>query len=713
MENNNIVIYVDSVARNREEMTFSLFGWAIDNVTHELVNISVEDNPSIKNVEIEGILRYDVNPIFMLPQDAECGFYIKVNLKAFDSVINIVFENKGHRDVQSFDMRKKYCHRMEAGNPQRKRYEILQKVQKYTKRSGLKNAIKGIFHRVTNNDSFYQTWIDRNETKSGAEYKAELEKAAIKPLISVVMPTYNVESIYLKKCIQSVIDQYYDNWELCIADDCSTLASVRETLEEFKDRDARIHVTYREKNGHISAATNTAIAMAKGEFVCLLDNDDTLAPNALVEVVLAINENPDVDLIYSDEDNITADDKRKTPYFKSDFAPDSLMCNNYICHISVYRKSILDEVGGFRVGYEGAQDHDLLLRVTEKTDRIVHIPKILYHWRQLKTSTAVNTKSKTYAYDAGIRAVSDAIERRGLKGEVTPGELPGHYKVHYEITEDHLVSIVIPTRDGADILKVCIDSILERTDYPSYEIIIADNGSEKEETLSLFKHYTETYPDKIKVVRIDIPFNFARINNIAVREASKGDMLLFLNNDTEVIRKDWLTQMVALCQLKHIGAVGAKLYYPDDTIQHAGVVVGLGGAAGHIHYNFPKDSKGYFGKLVSTTNYLAVTAACLMVRREVFDEVDGYTESFVIAFNDIDFCLKIYDHGYYNVWTPEAELYHFESKSRGYEDSPEKKKRFIGEINRLKQAWPEYIARDPFYSPNLTLAKNDFSINLE
>ena len=422
---NNIVVYIDSVARNREEMTFSLYGWAIDNVTHELVNISVEENPSIEEVEIEHVLRYDVNPIFMLPQDAKCGFYIKVNLKAFDNVVNVVFENNGHKAVQSYDMRKKYCHRMEEGNPQQKRYEILQKVQKYTKRSGIKNAIKGIFRRVTNNDNFYQTWIDRNEIKSGAEYKAELENAAFKPLISIVMPTYNVEAIYLKKCIQSVIDQYYANWELCIADDCSTLASVRETLEAFKAQDDRIRVTYRKENGHISAATNTAIAMAKGEFVCLLDNDDTLAPNALAEVVLAINDNPDVDLIYSDEDNITEDDKRKTPYFKSDFSPDSLMCNNYICHICVYRKTILDNVGGFRIGYEGAQDHDLLLRVTEKTDRIVHIPKILYHWRQLKTSTAVNTKSKTYAYDAGIRAVSDAIERRGLKGEVVQGDLPG------------------------------------------------------------------------------------------------------------------------------------------------------------------------------------------------------------------------------------------------------------------------------------------------
>ncbi len=709
----NLIVNIDSVGRNTEEKTLTVIGWAINNATREAADIQVEDNPVIEAVQIERVPRNDVNPLHHLPNETECGFYITIKVSEFKGVLFITFKKDGAIDEVLLDLNKRYAHLMEEGNPALKNYGRVQKIKNHLKINGLKGSIKSVVRHFSKTDYLYQTWIDRNEIKTADEYKAELSELEKKPLISIAMPTYNVSRIYLKKCIQSVIDQYYDHWELCIADDCSTLSTVRKTLEEFEMLDSRIHVTYRKKNGHISVATNTAIDMAKGEFVCFLDNDDMLAPNALAEIVLAINKNPDVDLIYSDEDKITKNGKRKKPYFKSDFAPDSLLCNNYICHVAVYRKSILDEVGRFRLGYEGAQDHDLLLRVTEKTDQIVHIPKVLYHWRQLKTSTAVNAKSKTYAYDAGVRAVRDALKRRGLKGEVTQGALPGHYKVNYAVTEDHLVSIVIPTRDGADYLKTCIDSILEKTAYTGYEIIIADNGSEKEETMALFKYYTETYPDKIKVVRIDIPFNFAKINNIAVKEAAKGDMLLFLNNDTEVIREDWLTQMVSLCQLKHIGAVGAKLYYSDDTIQHAGVVVGIGGIAGHIHYNFPKRSNGYFGKLISTNNYLAVTAACLMVRRDVFEAVGGFTEKFVVALNDIDLCLKIYDLGFYNVWTPEAELYHFESKSRGYEDTAEKKKRFIGEANMFKEKWPNYIENDPFYNPNLTRNKSDFSINLD
>ena len=526
------------------------------------------------------------------------------------------------------------------------------------------------------------------------------------------MPVYNVEEQWLRACVDSVLNQFYENWELCIADDCSTDAHIKPLLEEFKSLDSRIKVVYREENGHISEASNSALAIATGEFVGLLDNDDTLAEFALYEVVKLLNEHPEADLIYSDEDKLSEDNKRSQPFFKTDWAPDILLATNYICHFGVYRKTIIDQIGGFRKGYEGAQDYDLVLRFTEKTDRIFHIQKILYHWRMISNSTAVNPESKGYAFEAGLKSLEDALARRSIKGTVSHGAFPGVYNIDYEIVNDGLVSVIIPTRDNAADLKGCIDSIFEKTIYQNFEIIVADNGSEKEETFKLFEFYTKKYKDQFKVVRIDIPFNFSQINNLAAKEAN-GEYLLFLNNDITVITKGWMKRMVSLAQQDHVGAVGAKLYYPDDTIQHAGVLLGMGGVAGHGHVGYPRGDYGYFGKLVTTNNYTSVTAACMMVKREDFDRVNGFEEKLTVAFNDVDLCLKLYELGKFNVWLHNVELYHYESKSRGAEDTYSKYKRFNSEIKYMKDHWLKYIKNDPYYNRNLTRVDGNYAISVD
>jgi Predicted glycosyltransferases len=476
--------------------------------------------------------------------------------------------------------------------------------------------------------------------------------------------------------------------------------------------DSRIKVIYREENGHISEASNSALAIATGEFVGLLDNDDTLAEFALYEVVKLLNDHPEADLIYSDEDKLSEDNKRSQPFFKTDWAPDILLATNYICHFGVYRKTIIDEIGGFRKGYEGAQDYDLVLRFTEKTDKIFHIQKILYHWRMISNSTAVNPESKGYAFEAGLKSLEDALERRGIKGTVTHGAFPGVYTIAYEIVNNGLVSVIIPTRDNAADLKACIESIYEKTIYQNFEIVVADNGSEKEETFKLFEYFTKKYKDQFKVVRIDIPFNFSQINNLAVKE-SKGEYLLFLNNDITVITKGWMKRMVSLAQQEHVGAVGAKLYYPDNTIQHAGVLLGMGGVAGHGHVGYPRGDYGYFGKLVTTNNYTSVTAACMMVKREDFDRVNGFEEKLTVAFNDVDLCLKLYELGKFNVWLHNVELYHYESKSRGAEDTYTKYKRFNSEIKYMKDHWLKYIKNDPYYNRNLTRVDGNYAISVD
>ncbi|MGB3404535.1 MAG: tetratricopeptide repeat protein [Microcoleaceae cyanobacterium] len=563
-------------------------------------------------------------------------------------------------------------------------------------------------------DPMYQLWRKQHEPR-----QADLQKMAetvdlfnYKPVISVIVPIYNTPDPFLKEAIDSVVNQIYPYWELCLADDASTAADVKPLLDEYAARDSRIKVAFRPENGHISAASNSALELATGEYICLLDHDDVLTPDALYEVALLLNRHPDADLIYSDEDKISFDGQLVNPYFKPEWSPESFLSRMYTCHLGTYRRSIIEEIGGWRLGYEGAQDYDLVLRFTEKTDKIYHIPKVLYRWRMHAGSAAGGTDAKPYAYKASLKALQDALERRGEKGSVygIPDYL-GHHLVRYEITDYKKVSIIIPTRDLAEDLERCLESIFTLSSYPNYEVILIDNGSIEPETHQLIAKWKQKEPTRFKCYPLDIPFNFSTLNNYGVSQAT-GDYLLFLNNDTEVVTSDWIEAMVEQVQRPQIGTVGALLLFPDDTVQHAGVVMGLGGIAGHSYYRMTSQMPGYFGNLIGFNNVSAVTGACLMCRREVFEQVGGLDETLTVAYNDVDFCLKLLDRGYRNLYLPHVVLYHHESKSRGYEDSPEKKARLKQESKIMENRWKKYIDNDPFYSPHLTRVCQNYSIRV-
>lgn len=570
---------------------------------------------------------------------------------------------------------------------------------------GFRSTIK---HVRRKNSWNYRKWIKINEQYQADQVKSEIQKFHVKPKISVIVPIYNVEKKWLLACINSVTDQYYSNWELILIDDNSIDPHVKGVMEAYAEKDKRIKCLYRKENGHISQATNDGLAIAKGEFVSFLDNDDTLAPFALYEVVKCLIENPKAEIIYSDEDKINAAGERISPFFKPDWSPDTLLSQNYICHLFTVKKSLIDKVGGLRSEYNGAQDYDLALRCTEQTDQIYHIPKILYHWRMIQASTAENPESKLYAFEAGRRALEDTLSRRGLAGKVSDGKAYGTYIINYEVTGSPRVSILIPTKDNASDLKVCIESIRHRSGDVAYEIIVIDNNSEEIETFELFKYYENEMAGKFKVLAMPIPFNYSRLNNEAANIA-QGDYLLMLNNDIEILTDNWLGIMLGYAEQKHIGAVGAKLYYPDNTIQHSGVVLGIGGVAGHSHKCYGRNEYGYFSRLIIPANYAGVTGACLLVSKSKFFAVGGLNEAdLAVAFNDVDFCIKLIKTGYYNVCLPQVEAYHYESKSRGTEDTAKKQQRFLGEINYMKQHWSDILDHDPFYNPNLTLEREDF-----
>ncbi len=575
-------------------------------------------------------------------------------------------------------------------------------------------------HITSSKDPNYQIWLDKNypgqDTLQGMVRKSRL--LSYQPTISIILPVYNPPPEFLREAIASVINQAYPRWELCIADDASTNPQIRTLLEEYITKDPRIKVVFRPKNGHISACSNSALELATGEFVALLDHDDLLTLDALYEVVSLLNKHPEADMIYSDEDKVYQNEQNKQneqisdPFFKPDWSPDSFLSRMYTCHLGIYRRELVNSLGGFRLGYEGSQDYDLVLRLTEKTNQIFHIPKILYHWRDHLNSTASSSDQKPYAVIAAEKALLDALDRRGEPGQVLQAQgLTKHHVIRYKIKEYGLVSIIIPTKDLGDILDQCLTSVFEKTTYPNYEVILIDNNSEEEYTQQIITKWQEKEPRRFRCHEYHIPFNYSKINNYAVSLA-KGDYLLFLNNDIEVTTPDWVDAMVEQAQRPSIGAVGALLLYPDDTIQHAGVVVGLGGVAGHSHKYYPIDAPGYFNQLFTVNNYLAVTAACLMCRREVFVEIEGFEEKMAVAFNDVDLCLKMIDRGYKNLCLPHVVLYHHESKSRGHENTPEKQARFLQEINYMRYKWKKYIDYDPCYSVNLTLDREDYSMRI-
>lgn len=586
-----------------------------------------------------------------------------------------------------------------------------------------KNSLIDLYNYYNNcvstldNQGSYQEWIEINECDNPniLEIKSVEGKFSDCVLFSIVIPTYNTEEQYLRECLDSILNQSFSNFEICVADDNSPNIRVREVLSEYQNRDKRVKVIFRENNGHISEASNSALSLSVGKFIVLVDHDDVLAENALYYVAKAIIENPNVKIIYSDEDKIDEIGNRSNPHFKSDWNPDLFYSQNYVSHLGVYSNEIIKKIGGFRKGVEGSQDQDLLLRCLPYVNHqeIFHIPKVLYHWRMIVGSTASGAGEKSYTTGAGIRALTDYFDKNGPSGVVVEqGFVPNTYKVNWPIPNPApKVSLLIPTRDGKDITEQAVRSILEKTTYPNYDILIIDNGSEKAETLEFFEQIQKE-DSRVRVIRYDYPFNYSAINNFGVKHTD-GEIIGLINNDVEVISPEWLTEMVSHAIRPDIGCVGAKLYYSNDTIQHAGVITSLGGVAGHSHKHYPRNSVGYFHRLVLTQNLTAVTAACLLIKRTIYNEVGGLNEKdLTVAFNDVDFCLKVHSAGYRNLWTPYAELYHHESISRGAEDNPEKIARFNREIAYMQKTWTKLLERDPCYSPNLTKAREDFSLNI-
>lgn len=549
---------------------------------------------------------------------------------------------------------------------------------------------------------FYNPLIDNNYRKWLEENKTEIEYESLKyqPLISLIIPVYNVSKELLKECIDSILNQSYNNFEICIADDCSTNKETIDLLKSYEKKYKQINVVYRKENGHISEASNSALSIAKGEFIGLVDNDDILDKNALYYIVRELNKDKTLDMIYTDEDKLDFDGKRCFPHFKSDFALDTFLASNYICHFTVLRKKLVDELKGFRGEYNGAQDYDLFLRVIDKTNKISHIPKILYHWRMTKGSTSSSGGNKNYAYEAGKKALEDYFKRNKIKATVHLIGEPQMYRIEYLYNKEPKISIIIPTKDKADVLDTCLKSIYNKTNYKNYEVIVIDNNSCEESTFTLLNNYKNKY-DNFKYFTYKCEFNYSYLNNEAVKKAT-GDYIVLLNNDTEIISKNWLHDMVGYAMQKHVGCVGAKLLYPNHTVQHAGVVIGVGGIAMHANVSTGDNQFGYFGRLVSVYDWSCVTAACLMVKKSKYLEVNGLDEKLKVAYNDVDFNLKLLAKGYSHVMLPHVKLFHYESLSRGNDMREDQIKRFKEETDYMCDKWKDNLLHDKYYNDNFS-----------
>lgn len=549
--------------------------------------------------------------------------------------------------------------------------------------------------------SAYPNWLEQHKASSAILEKQSMVTFKEMPLFSIVVPLFNTPENLFREMVESVLIQSYANWELVLVNASPDNSALADIIEAAKIKDARIKVIELANNAGISKNTLAGTKEANGDFICFLDHDDTLEPSALYEYAHAINAENNTDLIYCDEDKLFVNGSYGDPFFKPDLSIDLLRSVNYICHFLAIRKTLFDSLEYGDEQYDGAQDHDLTLKAIEKARHVVHVAKILYHWRISENSTAGDPNSKLYAWDAGVKAVQAHLDRLGIAAKVYRGNDPFTYKVAYAVPESHpLVSIVIPTKDHPTVLDTCIKSIIERSTYDNYEIVIIENNSENQETFEYYSELEKSYPDTIRIEYWDAEFNFSKLMNFGASKA-KGDYLLLLNNDTEVITPNWIENMLGICSRKEVGIVGARLFYSDNTLQHAGV--GIGGiGAGHLGKDYPRGKWGYFNLCDRTQDLSAVTAACLMTKRAVFDEVGGFREELAVAFNDVDYCLKVRSHNYLVVYTPDTELYHYESLSRGYEISDEKKMRFHREYSLLNYLWPEYYVKgDPYININI------------
>lgn len=584
----------------------------------------------------------------------------------------------------------------------------IQKGFRYLKHYGIKEFWIRLHERFEPEEVPYGPWYEAYVPDEETLNRQRKRKFLNAPLISVVVPAYHTPPLFLRQMLDSLVAQTYGGWELCIANGSPDDKEMEAVLEEYEKRDSRIRHENLKENLGIAENTNAAFRMAKGEFIGLLDHDDLLAPNALYEIALALEKNPEADVVYTDEDKVTTDLKEHfQPHLKPDFNLDLLRSNNYICHFFTVRREIVEQVGGFRKEFDGAQDYDFIFRCTEEARKILHIPEILYHWRTHKESTADNPASKMYAFEAGKRAIEAHLKRTGTDGEVSHTPDLGFYRVKYPVKGEPLISIIIPNKDEKESLEACLKSIWEKTTYKNYEIIVVENNSTSDE---IFQYYKEISQKGVRLLRWKKEFNYSAINNFGAAHA-KGEFLLFLNNDVTVITPDWLTELAGLCQRKEVGAAGVKLLYPDNTIQHAGCVIGIGGIAGHMFVDMPANRTGYLHKASLLQDMSAVTAACMIVKKQVFDQVGGFTEKLAVAFNDVDLCLKINKAGSLVVYDPYVQLYHMESKTRGAEDSKEKVRRFQTEIEYMRCHWLDILKNgDPYYNKNLSLTKWNYSL---
>lgn len=591
----------------------------------------------------------------------------------------------------------------------------------YIRNYGFRLFLQNVRRKIANDNHFpiigikheksYCKWIKKNEPRLKELESQKKKRFQNEPRISIIVSTFNTSKQFLLEMIESVINQTYSNWELCLADGTSKEPYIRKILEIYAKNDNRIKVKFLSENKGIAKNSNEALSLATGNFVGLLDHGDTLALFALFEIVKIINEYPDVNIIYSDEDkNLKSGTERFEPHFKPDWSPDTLRSYNYISHLTVIKQELLDKIGWFREGYDGSEDYDLILRATEKAKRIIHIPKILYHQRVYQNSVVDNIHDKLNVYKSAKKALNDHIKRIGLKGTVEDGLFLSSFKITYTFNTTPKVSIIIPNKDNAEDLARCVKSILYKSTYRNFEIIIVENSSSEENTFKLYDELKKW--NNIKLIEWNKPFNYSTVNNYAVN-FSTGEVLLFVNNDTEIINADWIERMIEHAIRKEVGVVGAKLYYPDKTIQHAGIILGVGNITDHSHKHFTQESNGYFGRLKIVQNISAVTGACLMIRKDVFEELEGFDERFILAFNDTDLCMRLREKGYLILFTSYAELYHHESKTRGYDNSLEKQKSFRIEIKNFQEKW-EHILKlgDPYYNLNLTLLRGDFSIKI-
>lgn len=662
-------------------------GWVVDQRGSVEVTVHQED-ASLLDCRISRGRRPDVVERRNLDEEyktQEIGFRISAALP----------EIKGREIILHF-----------CGDSVTKTYDI--DIEELRKQNKPKGFLSRLFGKESVAEGGYEAWLARHKVDKRTLRRQKHAAFAQKPLISIVIPLYCTPLPYLKELLESVRRQSYENWQLCLADG-SPDDKAKEFIEKHYGREKRIVYRKLEENGGISVNTNEAVALATGEYLMLCDHDDTLEPDALYEIVKAINDTG-ADVLYTDEDKVSMDGQHYfDPNFKPDFNLFRLRENNYICHIFVVKKSLTDETGLLRSEFDGAQDFDFILRCCEKAQKITHIPKVLYHWRCHMDSTAADPSSKAYAYEAGRKAVREHYQRLGIDAKVEMTERPGWYRSHVKVQGNPLISVIIPNKDHTDDLELCLFSMTRKSTYRNYEILIVENNSEKEETFEYYKKLPDRYP-KARVLTWEKEFNYSAINNFAAKEA-KGEYLLFLNNDVEILKPDWMEEMLQNCQQEDVAVVGAKLYYPDDTIQHAGVVLGLGGIAGHIMCRASREDPGYFGRMISVQEISAVTAACMMVKKSDFDAVGGLDETFQVAFNDIDLCMKFRAAGKKIIFTPYAELYHYESKSRGLEDTPEKQFRFDKEVKRFQEKWAQQLEMgDPYYSPNLSVTEGDCSL---